>query len=193
MIILLPILQLLGLHPVPGYRAGVREGSLCAAQASAAGLTVLELSADRTPAALAPGPDGAGGDRAPEPFGILPVLSATADRRADHARHACHDAVEDSALDELATDVCEEPAGAAAARNRALVKLRATLERERTRRHLQTLDELAALDAGRAARITRLRTAELRRATLVAAQQHLRCSTHAGTGTDRLLHRRRAP
>ncbi|HVV85217.1 MAG TPA: hypothetical protein VHE35_19280 [Kofleriaceae bacterium] len=67
MLALLPLAQLaLSLvtcsDPVPIYRAGVAEGSICAAAAPAAGLTVVDLSRDWTPPVFAAGTPGEAGE-----------------------------------------------------------------------------------------------------------------------------------
>jgi hypothetical protein len=116
--------------PIPIYEAGEPRGAVCAEQASALGLTVLELGEDWAPRvfdgddAAIPAPyrerfartaredfentpswDRARRDRYFELYGISPSFAAMAKRLADDERHACHAALANDGLRALAEPI----------------------------------------------------------------------------------------
>ncbi len=202
MLILLPVLATLSCpDPVPVFGDGVSVASICAAAAPMAGLTVIDLSPDWTPAALAAGPDGAApayratylalargnlkgageegaraaADRGLEVFGFVPTLDLVATRLGDEARHQCHAAIDDTALLAMTKDPREEYGDAARGRVRATARLRAALERLQAKRKLPDLAALAASDRQQARQVARLATAEQHLSAIRATQAHLAC------------------
>jgi hypothetical protein len=104
--------------------AGAEREQLCAADASARGLTIVDLTDTWTPAIFAPGPDGQvpsfhdrylafasehddrgralqGEDALAELYGIVPALAIVRARLADDTRHACHAAIDATPIAKL--------------------------------------------------------------------------------------------
>jgi len=104
--------------------AGREREQMCAADARARGLTILDLTDSWTPAIFAPTADGQtpsfhdrylayaaehdeqgrplqGDDALAELYGIVPALSIVRARLADDARHACHAAIDAAPIAQL--------------------------------------------------------------------------------------------
>jgi hypothetical protein len=122
-------------------------------------------------------------DRYLELYGVFPSLSILRERFAGDERHACHDAVDDSALPRLAGVMWEEKPAAAQARTGQARSLRAVLERQRTVRKLASVDDLAGINDYYRKSVARLKYLETVIATLTATEAHLVC--------DGLLDRKR--
>lgn len=187
-------------QPVPIFADGVEVGVTCATRPRG-DLTIVDLSATWTPAALAPGPEGdapayralylaladgrladagdegtyATYDRHVEIYGIVPALSVIGAWLDDDARHRCHAQIDGSALLRLTGSPRQESVARAAQRLRDVKRQRAVLEAEARRRHVEDLDALAAVSASLRRRVTRLRDAETYVLALGAAQAHLAC------------------
>lgn len=183
------------------WRAGARTETICASEAIARGLTIVDLGDDWTPPILAPGPDGstpsyratylalaqerfddagidgelATHDRYLELFGIEPTLGVVHSRMADDARHACHEAIDTSALAAAPARIVEESSADGRARIARARALRADLEHDRQRAKVDDLDALAALDAYHQKSMARLRALEAYITTVRLVQAHLAC------------------
>jgi len=186
--------------PASIWRDGQRDGTVCLADATARGLTVIDLSEDWTPPVLGAAPDGtapgyrssylalaqerfgdagvdsrlAGSDRYFELFGITPTFDVVQTRLADDARHACHDAIDDTPL-ARAPQIVEESKLVGKERIARARALRADLDHERTRRGLADLDALAATSAYFRRAAARLATLEAHVAAIRSVQAHLAC------------------
>ena len=143
--------------PIPIWTDGRAAGSVCAEDAAARGLTILDLSDAWTPAALTPPPgapplayratyqalaaekwSGAGADadrarddRYLELYGIEPSLTVIRARLADAPRHACHAAIPDVAIAAMKGTAFEEPRDASNARIWHARALRGEIDRLR--------------------------------------------------------------
>jgi hypothetical protein len=105
----------LGCEIVPVYSAGEPNGRVCADDAAASGLTVVDLSDTWTPRVFEADPESKSApeyrakylDLASQPtadlglYGIAPSLSVVAARLSDEARRACHASVDLAPLAEL--------------------------------------------------------------------------------------------
>jgi hypothetical protein len=118
-----------GCETVPVFTAGQANGSVCADDVAAAGLTVIDLSDAWTPRVFAPDPETGS---APEYrakylelanqanadlglYGIAPSVSAVAGRLADEKRRTCDAAVDLAPLGELRAARAAAPDARAAA------------------------------------------------------------------------------
>lgn len=155
-------------EPVAVFADGEPIGELCASQIESAGLTLIDLGDDWAPRVLTGSPsapvpyrdtyarlageelgeeaawDRARRDRFLELYGIFPSLSVIAKRLGDRARHTCHDAVDDAALERLeeAVDTWKplvDQKGAQGRRNQ-LEKLLTKASRDM---HLESIHDLA--------------------------------------------------
>lgn len=177
---------------------GGREGaSLCAAEARARGLTVVELADAWTPTLFAPRADGsapafratylelaaerAAGDDLNglgELYGVVPSLAVVRMRLADRARHACRAAVDTAPIAGLVKPYGQDHGPLVRGWDGARRALAARFERERVRRKLATLDAtldvLAAVPA-QAATVARYRQLAAQHTGLRAAQAVLVC------------------
>jgi hypothetical protein len=186
--------------PIPCFADGARVGGVDREDAAARDLTVVDLGAGWTPAVFREHPELGPAGRQPyretflrlanqdrgrrrgrpaeghlELYGIFPTLHLHAARLGDEARHACHRAVDDRALEDL--DEGLRP-GARVGRQRreaaAVRNLRRRLEQARERLGLETVD---ALEGHRrfGRHLTRLRQLEPRVDAIRAVQAHLDC------------------
>lgn len=122
-------------------------------------------------------------DRYLELYGVFPSLSILHKRFASDERYACHDAIDDSSLPALSGVMWEEKGAAAQLRQRQAQWLRASLERQRTARKLETLDDLARVNKQLRLSVARLTRLETTLAAITATEAHLVC--------DGLLHKKR--
>ena len=99
-----------GCVQVTVMEAGREKGTLCATDAVARGLTIVDLTDTWTPTLFAPTGDlvpaihdkyleiaaehGNNEDALAELYGVVPALSIVHSRLADDARHACHAAID---------------------------------------------------------------------------------------------------
>lgn len=183
------------------YRDGAPGDQVCADAAQQRGLTLVDLSATWTPTALAPGPDGiapsyrttylaladgrlndagpdgpvAAGDHYLEIHGIVPALPVVGGWLADDARHQCHAAIDDTALELYTGNPGEESAAGARARQRRAAALRIALEAKVASLALADLDGLAATGRNPGRQVARLRAAETWIGALAAVHRHLAC------------------
>ncbi len=188
-------------EPVAVWREGAHTETICAIDAIARGLTIVDLGDDWTPPILAPGPDGstpgyratylalaqerfadagtdgelATRDRYLELFGVEPTFAVVHSRLADDARHACHDAIDTDGLAAAPDRIVEESSADGRARVARARALRADLEHDRERAKVDDLDALAALDAYHRRGVARLRTLEAYIAAVRIVQAHLAC------------------
>src|SRR5512135_3466823 len=147
-----------GCVQVVAFEAGRETGTLCAADAQAKGLTIVDLTDTWTPALFAPQGDqvpsfhdrylqlaaehGEGEDALAELYGVVPALSIVRARLADDARHACHAAIDPKpilALDRVYTQDDRQMVAQHLA-------WRDTLDKQRDKLDADKLDRLAKLD-----------------------------------------------
>ena len=183
------------------WRDGHGDGFVCRADATARGLTVIDLGDDWAPPVLALQPDGTGpgyratylalaqerfgdagldgelarADRYLELYGIEPAPSVVRARLADDARHRCHDAIDSSRLAGAPARIGEEPKAEALARIAAATTLRDGLERDAASKRLPDLAALAASDAYFRSAVARLGVLEGYVRAIHATQDHLAC------------------
>lgn len=194
--------------PVPIYEAGEPRGAVCAEQASALGLTVVDLSEDWAPRvfdgdeAWGPAPfrerfartaredfeltagwDRERSDRYFELYGISPSFAVMRKRLSDEERHACHARLDDDGLRALA-----EPVDTWRARDKqradrmAARELKNRLEADAILRGV-TLDQLAD-DPASAASYRAYRRLAVRDQAVREMQNHLRCERLLGETAD---------
>lgn len=152
---------------------GREKGTLCAADAQAKGLTIIDLTDTWTPTLFAPTGDqvpsfhdkylqlaaehGEGEDALAELYGVVPALAIVHARLADDARHACHAAIDPTPI--LALDkIYSQDDKQTVAMHEAW---RETLDKQRDKLDAEKLDRLAKLDTEHTG--------------LVTAEQSLRC------------------
>jgi hypothetical protein len=152
---------------------GKEKGTMCAADAQAKGLTIVDLTDTWTPTLFAPQGDqipsfhdkylqlaaehGQGEDALGELYGVVPALAIVRARLADDARHACHAAIDPTPI--LALDkVYSQDDKDTVAMHEAW---RETLDKQRDKLDGDKLARLAKLDAEHTG--------------LVTAEQELRC------------------
>ncbi|MFN9808090.1 MAG: hypothetical protein ACK6CU_00475 [Deltaproteobacteria bacterium] len=192
------------------YVEGRVSERVCASDAEARGLTVIELSNAYAPHVFdeAPGlgeagvlpyraayvaladedwqalPEDIDPERYLELFGISPTFRVLASRLGDSDRHACHAAIDDTSLLASAGTLrtWTTPVAEQRTRQRQVRFHEAHFERERARFGLASIEELEGRTAHTAALRTFLRNRERIRA-IEALQDHLLC--------DRLLDARR--
>lgn len=186
---------------VPVFRHGELHGHVCAEEARAKGLALVDLSDDWTPRVLSASqdrPEDAPGYRAvylaladerPErmpkdqPFernlelyGIFPTLRVVRARVLDDERHACHAAIDDGAL--ATTERVLSPFTPDIATQRQRVervrKLRGQLEHARKRHGLADVDALEHV-RGYAYAVRQLRRDDAILRAVEAVQEHMRC------------------
>jgi len=183
--------------PMIVLEAGVERGFVCAADAEARKLTILELGDAWTPSLFAPQPDGtapsfraqylalaaehdargvpiAGAGALGELYGVLPSLAIVRERLADDPRHTCHAFIDSDPIARLDRSYAQDDRNAVRFADQLRVTLEAQLERERTRRDLPELAALAGIPAlaGPYARWKKLAD---QHDGIVAAQKHYVC------------------
>jgi hypothetical protein len=157
-------------RPIPIVDGGNVAGEVCAENAAARGLTAIDLSGDWTPLVFRQDP--AVTSRQPyrnaylaladerlrelprnvprekylELYGIFPTFRVLAERLEDAERHACHEAIDDTALGEISGVMRPWGEMADTQRRRAtnLQHLRTRLERARVAKGLASIADLAA-------------------------------------------------
>ena len=172
-------------------------GWICAADAAATGLTVVDLSDQWTPRPFARAPDGTAptfratylalaGEDSPdgeelepeeqfvELYGVVPNLSTVLRRISDDVRHGCHDAVAAAPLTIFTRSLSQSNDAAIKAGDRRRIWLGTYLERERARRKLPDLEALARVPALKKP-LADLRRLEALRTALTTVQAHLVC------------------
>ena len=157
---------------------GVERGAICASDAAAKGLTVLELSDAWTPSLISGTPyratyaalaeerslDGKpleGEDGLQELYGVVPSLAIVRARLDDDARHACHDKLDRAAIAKLDRPFSQDDRDAVKLADQIRVVLEGQIERA-----------LPAIDPGKLARWGKL---DEQHAGLVAAERHYAC------------------
>ena len=170
---------------------GVERGPICATDAAARGLTLLELADTWTPTLFAL--DAAGNapsyratylklagahtdaeEALGELYGIVPSFAIVRERLADDARHACHANIASAPIGLLARSISQDDRDAVRGAEQRRAGFAAQLERERVKRDLPDLAALAGVKE-LAARYARWKTVDDQHAALVAAEQHLAC------------------
>lgn len=185
------------LDAVETFVDGRSDGWVCAGAAAAAGLTIVDLSDAWAPRPFAAGPDGVaprfratylalaaedsvdGDELEPEEqfvelYGVVPNLSTVLRRLTDDARHACHDAIAPAPLAAFTRSLSQANDDAIRAADRRRAYLATRLERERARRQLATIDDLARLTAWKKP-LADFRRLDAQRAALTTLQAHLVC------------------
>jgi hypothetical protein len=150
--------------PIPHLEGGVEIGAICRDVAVARGLTILDLSEKWAPRPFSPvdhpppkfrdtylllagenDPDG--GELAPEEklvemYGISPAPSVILRRLGADRRHACHAAIDNSALARVHRVLSEAPNSQVDAADRKRKRLGVRLEKERRRKKLPDIATL---------------------------------------------------
>jgi len=197
-------------RPVPVYENGRENGAVCADDAAAEHLTVVDLSNDWAPWVF----DGHEGqpavryrpnyirladERATETgdainpeeqnlelYGVFPTFRVLRARSADQEVRQCHAGIDDEPLRSFAGIIHRRNRqDLAASPNlvRTADSLRRQLQAEATRRHLTTIDELAS-DTRMGAMLERYREADGWIRIIRTVQAHLRCDRMLGRATD---------
>ncbi|MBA3539480.1 MAG: hypothetical protein H0T79_07600, partial [Deltaproteobacteria bacterium] len=170
--------------------AGTDRGRVCASEAKALGLTVIELADAWTPTMFAPTGDltpniratylalasakDGNEDSLAELYGVVPSLAVVRARLLDDARHACHAAIDNAPITKLTKAWSQSDQANVAAANRTRVFLATQLERERVKRKLPDLAALATVKE-LATTYTRWKAFDDLYRGLVATQQHYVC------------------
>jgi hypothetical protein len=148
--------------------AGRERGPVCAADAAARGLVILDLQDAWTPRLFAPQPDGtapsyratylalarehdAAGkpvdpeDALGELYGVLPSLAIVRERLADDPRHMCHAFIDNTGIPTLDRAYAEDYKDLVKMYDQTRLALEQRLDRERDRRDLPDLAALAGV------------------------------------------------
>lgn len=186
--------------PIPIYEAGSVKGTVCSGDLAESDLTVLDLSDEWAPRILAGGPEGpvpyrdtyvqmakeqfgddpvwdrAKHDRFLEVYGIFPTFSVIRARLADEARHACHEAIDDSGLKSLQHNVdtwkpVQEQRGDRGTADIIENKLKAALEHS----EFSSIDEFDGQKGLLGAIYKKRRKILSRHAAIANMKEHLRC------------------
>jgi len=154
--------------PAVIVEAGHERGLVCPDAAAGRGLVIVDLQDAWTPRLFAPQPSGTapsyratylalaaehdaagkpveGEDALGELYGVLPSLAIARERLADEARHFCNDFIDDSAIPALDRPYAEDDKDLVKAYDYTRIALEQQLERERVRRGLAELSELAGI------------------------------------------------
>ena len=154
--------------PVVIVEAGGERGPVCAADAEARGLVIVDLQDAWTPRLFAPQPDGSAPsyratylamarehDAAGKPidpeealgelYGVLPSLAIVRERLADDPRHICHAFIDNTAIPALDRAYAEDYKDLVKTYDQTRLTLEQQLDRERARRDLPDLAALAAV------------------------------------------------
>lgn len=139
--------------------AGREKGTLCASEAAARGLTIVDLTDTWTPTLFAPTGDQVPSirdkyleiadehanteDSLAELYGVVPALSIVRSRLADDTRHACHAAIDPKPILGLERVYSQDDRETVAAHN----AWRETLDKQRAKLDNDKLARLASLDA----------------------------------------------
>lgn len=187
-------------RPVAVYRAGKAAGSVCEADLAGRGLTALELGDGWTPYALSGAALAAGqappayrgtfvalaaekfaagsiaeDDASLEFYGVPPNLHVVLARMDDEARHRCHDAIADEALEEVQGTMRWEKRATGEARVRDLAKKRGLARAAMAKRGLDSLTTLAGVSPAFAKLVGEVERAEAKAGAIAAMQGHLAC------------------
>ena len=177
-------------------RGGAERGAICATDALAQGLTIVDLTDAWTPSIFAPA-DGQvpsfrerylalanerddaghpleGEDALDELYGVVPAIAIVRARLADDARHACHAAIDPAPILAIDRPLSQDDKQAVALADQARTAFAAQLERERAREKLATVDDLASVPAWQA-RYARWHALDAQHTGLVVAERALRC------------------
>jgi len=180
---------------------GVEHGLLCAADARAKGLTIVDLTDTWTPSLLAAGPAGElpsfhasylaiaaevdakgrrleGEDALDELYGVLPALSVLRTRLADDARHACHATIDNAPIAKLDKALAQDYQAEVKAGDDFRKWLVQLLDAERKKRNLPdfaALDAVAVDNKALGVRLAQWKKLDDQYQGLVAAQAHFRC------------------
>jgi lipoprotein-anchoring transpeptidase ErfK/SrfK len=183
--------------PVVIVEAGIERGSVCAAEAGARKLTIIDLGDRWTPSLFAPGGDVAapsyrarylafaaehdvhgapitGEDALGELYGVLPSLAVVRERLADDPRHFCHAFIDSDPIALLRWTYAQDQQYAVRFADQLRVALEVQLERERARRDLPELAAVAGIPA-LAGTYTRWKKLARQHDGIVAAQKHFVC------------------
>jgi hypothetical protein len=177
--------------------AGGERGQVCAGDAAARGLVIVDLQDAWTPRlfaaqgdggapsyratylALAAEHDPAGKPLDPEDalgelYGVLPSLAIVRQRLADEPRHVCNAFIDDSAIPALERPYAEDHKDLVKLYDQTRAVLEQQLERERERRGLPDLAALAQVKE-LAAIHERWNKLDLQHRGIIAAQNHYVC------------------
>ncbi len=189
-----------GERNIPHFAEGRQVGMVSRAEAQRRGLTILDLGDDWTPGVFNEDPSlGSRGrqpfraqflrlsneevarrrndydDRYLELFGIFPTFFVLRERLADEARHRCHDAIDDAAMETIESSL-RPGADLPQQRRRAnaVTYMRHRLEERARRMRLESID---LLESNRrwGTDLRQLRDLERALSGIHAVQAHLRC------------------
>jgi hypothetical protein len=185
---------------------GIDRGFVCPDDARAKGLTIVDLTDTWTPSLFAPNADGlapsyratylahaaehtlagkplTGEDALGELYGVVPALSVVRARLADDARHQCNAAIDTAPIALASHAYSQDDRANVALAEKTRLALAAGLERERVRRKLDTLDELAEVPAV-AKTYARYQQLADQHAAITAVQARLQCEGFLGAKED---------
>jgi hypothetical protein len=176
--------------------AGKEHGNLCASDAEARKLTIVDLRDAWTPSLFADhggtapsyrarylalaaehdtsGADSLGDDALGELYGVLPSLAIARERLADDPRHFCHAFIDSDPIALLEKPYAQDHKDQVRFADQVRVALETQLERERARRDAPDLAALAQVP-GFAEPYARWKKLADQHAGIVAAQKHYVC------------------
>lgn len=182
--------------PVLLMEAGSEQGTLCASDAEARKLTIVDLRDAWTPSLFADhggtapsyrtrylalaaehdssGADSLGDDALGELYGVLPSLAIARERLADDPRHFCHAFIDSDPIALLDRPYAQDHKDQVRFADQVRLALEAQLERERARRDAPDLAALAQVP-GFAEPYARWKKLADQHAGIVAAQKHYVC------------------
>jgi hypothetical protein len=183
--------------PAVVIEAGRERGPVCAADAAARGLVILDLQDAWTPRLFAPQPDGtapsyrttylalarehdaAGKPIDPEEalgelYGVLPSLAIVRERLADDPRHMCHAFIDNTGIPTLDRAYAEDYKDLVKMYDQTRLVLEQQLDRERERRDLPDLAALAGVKELAASYERWHKLDDIHRG-IIAAQNHYVC------------------
>jgi Putative peptidoglycan binding domain len=176
---------------------GAAKDSICMSDATARGLTIVDLTDTWTPTLFAPATDGQvpsfhdrylqlanerdqdnhpieGEDALDELYGVVPALAIVKARLDDDQRHACHAAVDPAPILALDRTLSQDYKADVALAEQSRIFLAAQIDKERIRRKLDNATPLAT-DPAWKDRYVRWAKYDAQHTALVTTEQELRC------------------
>ncbi|MDX2094211.1 MAG: peptidoglycan-binding domain-containing protein [Kofleriaceae bacterium] len=162
---------------------------VCPNEASAQGLTIIDLRDEWAPRLFATQPDGTApvfretylalaadrsNEKLAELYGVVPSLAIVRERLADEARHACHAEIDPTPILALARPYAQDHGPLVKASDATRKVLAKQLEAERKKRDLPDIEALAEVK-GFGPRVAKWKTTSALHEGIVAAQQKLVC------------------
>ncbi|MFT3693537.1 MAG: peptidoglycan-binding domain-containing protein [Kofleriaceae bacterium] len=178
------------------FEGGVDRGAICATEAMAKGMTLVDLTDTWTPGLFQPadgqtpsfhdrylqlaherdqdGKSIEGEDALDELYGVVPALSIVESRLADDQRHQCDEAIDPKPILALDKTLSQDYKNDVAMADQARQVYAAQFEKERVRRKLADATPLAT-DPVWKDRYARWQKLDAQHTALVTAEQKLRC------------------